>query len=89
MHLGGLSDFEGKNFTNVSHGTYFIIDRYRMELHSINLVIRGYHLGYHVYQDIWAAPIEAVLPRVLLCKRERFNPSEPYAVRYAVGGHVT
>jgi len=42
--LGGLSDFEGKNFTNVSHGAYLscaYIDRYRMESemesHSIDL----------------------------------------------------
>jgi len=51
-----------------------------MELHSIDLVIQGYHLGYFVYQDIWAAPIEAVL----CCERERFNPGDPYAARYAV-----
>jgi len=44
------------------------------------LVIRGYHSGYRVYQDKWAAPIEAVLCR----KRESFNPNDPYAARYAV-----
>jgi len=37
-------------------------------------------LGYNVYQDIWAALIGAVLR----CKRERFNPSEPYAACYVV-----
>jgi len=31
-------------------------------------------------QDIWATSIEAVL----CCERERFNPSEPYFVCYAV-----
>jgi len=51
-----------------------------MELHSIDSVIQGFHSSYHVYQDMWAAPIEAVLR----CKRERFNPSEPYAACYAV-----
>jgi len=55
-----------------------------MELHSIDLVIQAYH----IYQDIWAAPIGAVLCR----ERESFNPSDPYAVAMlhdgAVVGHV-
>jgi len=51
-----------------------------MESHSIDSVIQGYHLDYHVYKDIWAAWIGAAL----CCKRERFNPSDPYAVCYAV-----
>jgi len=40
--------------------------------------------GYHVYQDIWATPIGAVLR----CKRERFNPSDPYTVTMLHDGAV-
>ena len=37
-----------------------------MESYSIDSMIQGYH----VYKDIWLAPIGAVLR----CQRERFNP---------------
>ena len=55
-----------------------------MESYSIDSVIRGYH----IYKDIWAAPIRAIL----YCKKESFNPSGPYAVVTLNGtiviGHV-
>ena len=44
----------------------------KVESYSIDSVIRGYH----IYKDIWAAPIRAIL----CCERESFNPCDPYAV---------
>ena len=87
-----LLEFEGKIFTNLSHyyasaliilnvitcGTY--IDRRKMESYSIDSVIRGYH----IYKDIWPAPIGEILS----CERESFNPSDPYAVATLHGGVV-
>ena len=32
--------------------------------------------GCHIYKDAWPAPYEAILH----CKRESYNPSDPYAV---------
>ena len=48
-----------------------------MESHSINSLIRG------IYKDLWPAPIA----EILCCEKERFNPSDPYAVAtlYVVG----
>ena len=55
-----------------------------MESYSIDSVIRGYH----IYNDIWPAPIGEILH----CKRERFSPSDPYAVAMLHGevivGHM-
>ena len=33
--------------------------------------------GYHVYQDIWQS---VDLGEELACRREAFNPSDPFAV---------
>ena len=55
-----------------------------MESYSIDSVIRGYH----IYKDIWTAPIGAILH----CGRESSNPSDPYTVAMSNGtvvvGHV-
>ena len=55
-----------------------------MESYSINVVIRGYH----IYKDIWAAPIGAILR----CERGILNPSDPYSVATVNGtivvGHM-
>ena len=51
-----------------------------MESYSIDLVIRGYH----IYKDIWPAPIR----EILCCESESFNPSDLYAVATLRGGVV-
>ena len=47
---------------------------------SIESMIRGYH----VYQDVW----QAVLDEELTCRREPFNPNDPFAVSVLRDNHT-
>ena len=41
--------------------------------------------GYHVYKDIWTAP----LGEILTCQNEFENPTDPYAVAMMTASNIT